>query len=230
MRIIDPSVDQCNKVEQQVTWNTQGPAGTNGASPTVTPLSAGDSHCLAGGAAITDASGSTAYVCSAQTSGTFTSPNGLFSLTVSDTGVSIAGPHASVSLDSSGNVAVTGANESVTIADNRTETVGGNETIKVSGDRSEEVGGNETIKVSQDRSESVGGNESVKVGATRTETVGANESVTVGANESVTAGASLGLNAAIVGLNQSGCRPAAREGDLVAGGAIVTGSPTVCIG
>ena len=115
IRIIDPSTDQCRPSnETEITFNqkgqtgdpgAQGPAGTNGTngadgkSPTVAPVAVGDSHCVAGGAAITDAAGHTAYVCSGQDgtngangepfSGTFTSPSGDYSISVTDTGVTI---------------------------------------------------------------------------------------------------------------------------------------------
>jgi hypothetical protein len=42
-----------------------GPAGPAGTSPTVTPLAVGDPNCPLGGVAITDAAGTTGYVCSA---------------------------------------------------------------------------------------------------------------------------------------------------------------------
>ena len=106
IRLIDPSLpssnlmSHCTALEAPISWNQQGQTGAAGApgnagvSPTVAQLSPGDSHCPAGGAAITDASGSTAFVCSGQNgadgqpfTGTFTSPNGQFSLTVADTGV-----------------------------------------------------------------------------------------------------------------------------------------------
>jgi hypothetical protein len=84
VRLIDPSsgssgpLGRCTSAETQVTWNEQGPQGQpgqpgqprtpgkDGISPTVAQLSVGDSHCPAGGAAITDASGTTAYVCNGQ--------------------------------------------------------------------------------------------------------------------------------------------------------------------
>jgi hypothetical protein len=88
---------------------TNGSNGSNGApgiSPTVTQLAVGDSNCPAGGAAITGATGPTAYVCSGLNgqngqngqpgadgqpfSGTFTSPNGQYSISVTDTGVTVA--------------------------------------------------------------------------------------------------------------------------------------------
>lgn len=129
-RLIDPSgpshslLSRCTAFETQITWKQQGQKGDagapgkNGVSPTVAQLSAGDSHCPAGGAAITDATGTTAYVCSGQNglngqngkdgkdgqpfAGTFTSPNGQFSLTVADGGVEIVGPGTSISLDGNG--------------------------------------------------------------------------------------------------------------------------------
>jgi hypothetical protein len=83
-----------------------GAAGANGVSPTVTQLTAGDPNCPAGGAAITDAAGSTAYVCGGEKgadgapfSGTFTSPNGEYSISVTDGGIALAhGTHASITL------------------------------------------------------------------------------------------------------------------------------------
>ena len=56
-------LSHCTSFETQITWNQKG---QNGVSPTVAQLSPGDSHCPAGGAAITDGAGTTAYVCSGQ--------------------------------------------------------------------------------------------------------------------------------------------------------------------
>jgi collagen triple helix repeat protein len=80
-----------------------GAAGTNGVSPNVAQLAVGDSNCPSGGASITDASGKTAYVCNGSPfDGTFTSPEGLFSLTVNDDGIKLVGPTATIKLDPSG--------------------------------------------------------------------------------------------------------------------------------
>ncbi len=80
----------------------QGPAGDNGVSPTVTQLAAGDPNCSAGGVAITDASSHTAYVCNGTNgepfSGTFTSPDGLFSIGVTDSGITAKGPSGTVQI------------------------------------------------------------------------------------------------------------------------------------
>src|SRR6476469_2163573 len=87
VRVIDTAKrEKCaTGLESPLSWNQQGPkgdpgtpgvAGANGTSPTVVQLEANDANCPAGGAAITDAAGHTAYVCSAQPfSGTFTSPS-----------------------------------------------------------------------------------------------------------------------------------------------------------
>lgn len=45
---------------------TNGTNGTDGISPQVTPLPAGDVNCPSGGAALTDADGTTAYICSGE--------------------------------------------------------------------------------------------------------------------------------------------------------------------
>jgi hypothetical protein len=62
----------------------------------VTQLSTGDTHCATGGAAITDAGGNTAYVCNGANGadgqsfdGTFTSPNGEYSVSVTDNGIKL---------------------------------------------------------------------------------------------------------------------------------------------
>jgi len=112
IRIIDTDTDQCKAFETPITFNQKGQPGDPGKSPTVAPVAAGDSHCLAGGAAITDAAGTTAYVCSGANgkdgadgtpfSGTFTSPNGQYSISVTDTGVTVAGAGTTVNLSGTG--------------------------------------------------------------------------------------------------------------------------------
>jgi hypothetical protein len=115
IRIIDTDTDVCKSVETPITFNQQGQPGDPGTSPTVAPVAAGDSHCAAGGAAITDAAGTTAYVCSGLNgtdgtdgkdgtpfSGTFTSPNGQYSISVTDTGVTVAGAGTTVDLSGTG--------------------------------------------------------------------------------------------------------------------------------
>lgn len=226
IRLIDPSgpstslLSHCTTFETQITWNQKGQKGDagspgqNGVSPTVTQLSAGDSHCPAGGAAITDAAGTTAYVCSGQNgadgqsfAGTFTSPNGQFSLSVANDGVEIVGPGTSIGIDGTGGVTVKG---------DHVETVANNETVKIQDSRSEMVGQDDTIKVGGNRTESVSGNESIKVGGAL----------------SLRASAALNLDGSLLGLNSGpACKPVARVGDMVDPVAelIASGSPDVCI-
>lgn len=232
VRLIDPSLGStsplghCTPNETQASWNQvgqqgpQGPKGdkgdpgTNGTSPTVAALAAGDAHCPGGGAALTDTNGTTAYVCSAQTSGTFTSPNGQFSISVKDDGVQINGPGSNISMDSVGNITVTaGGSETVTVGHDRTEAVGGNDSITDNGNRSERVGANDSVNIS--------GNQSVQVGG--------NQQVTVGGRQTTDASGGVALNAG------AQCYPVARVGDAVdtsdpAGGDILTGSTAVCAG
>lgn len=72
-----------------------GKDGSDGSSPTVRQLAAGDANCSAGGVAITDASGSTAYACSGEQgpagtfSGSFASPDGTYSISVTDGGITL---------------------------------------------------------------------------------------------------------------------------------------------
>jgi hypothetical protein len=95
--LLTPSSPQCPKKYQPIQWNVTGPQGlpgtngTNGISPTVTQLAPGNAHCPAGGAAITDAGNTTAYACSGTPfSGTFTA--GDYSISVTSSGITLAGP------------------------------------------------------------------------------------------------------------------------------------------
>ena len=231
IRLIDPSgpssslLSHCTSIETQITWNQKGQpgaAGPPGTSPTVTQLSAGDSHCPTGGAAITDASGTPAYVCNgAPFSGAFTSPNGQYSISVTDTGVQIVGPNATITV-SGDHVETVAGSETVTLQGNRTENIGGNETVTVSGDRSEHVNGSDNVTVTGNRTEHVSGNDNVTVTGNRFENV----------SGSITdhAAVSLDIAGATVGINRSAaCRPVARVGDLVDSISILTGSPSLCI-
>ena len=87
----------CPKGWTSLQWNQEGPKGdpgTAGISPSVTPLSQGDANCPGGGAALTDADGTTAYVCNGTNgqpfAGTFTSPNGDYSISVTDAGITLS--------------------------------------------------------------------------------------------------------------------------------------------
>ncbi len=111
LRVVESEAN-CRSNESPTQWNVtgaQGEAGEDGAdgtSPTVSQVGPGTGGCANGGAAITDSAGATAYVCSGLNgqdgadgesfSGTFTSPNGQYSINVTDTGVTIASPDSSI--------------------------------------------------------------------------------------------------------------------------------------
>ncbi len=201
---------------------TNGTNGTNGApgvSPTVKQLTAGDRNCPAGGAAITDASGSTAYVCSGADgksgadgqpfSGTFTSPNGQYSISVTDTGITIkrdAGPLITLLGDA---ITVRGGTVSVQANTNAEVRAGLNATVL--------AGGSATVKGSQDTT------------------------ITAGATVTLEAGGNTNISGGLVKINGGvTCHPAARVSDTAVGAApngggavvstILTGSFSVCIG
>ena len=230
IRLIDPSgpssslLSRCTALETEIQWNQKGQkgdtgatgpagpagaAGANGVSPTVAQLSAGDSHCPAGGAAITDANGSTAYVCNGNDgkpgqngkdgkdfSGTFTSQNGNFTLSVADSGVQISGPGEQISLDSTGLVTITGGrleqtvatDETVTVGHDRITTVGHDENLHVFHDRTQTVDNNETVTVHGNRTETVDKDQNITIHGGRTETVDGDENVSIGGNRTQNVG------------------------------------------
>jgi Gp5 C-terminal repeat (3 copies) len=241
IRLIDPSgpstslLSHCTSLETQITWNQKGQQGPPGASPTVAQLQAGDSHCVSGGASITDASGNVAYVCSgtdgapgkdgAPFSGTFTSPNGQYTLTVADGGVSVVGPDSSIRLPAAGGVEIT--------TSGALHTTSNDEVVTVHHDRTETIGDNQSTRVGNDRSELIASNDQLTVKGNRTEHVDANETIEVGGSRSESAGGTSSVNAGLVLLNGgSACRPVARVLDHVnlTTGQITEGSPTVCAG
>ena len=214
IRLIDPSLpssnlmSHCTALEAPISWNQQGQTGaarahraTAGVSPTVAQLSPGDSHCPTGGAAITGASGSTAYVCSGQNgadgqpfTGTFTSPNGQFSLTVADTGVrsrvrTRRSPcrAAAASTSRAPEPCRSRAVRSIRVANSENVAVGGDldvsvgrdETHSVAHDRTTAVDHSDTVHIFGDRTQTVDNNETLTVHGSRTETVDHNQAITI---------------------------------------------------
>ncbi|MGZ4392612.1 MAG: hypothetical protein ACXVRK_10925 [Gaiellaceae bacterium] len=244
IRIIDPATQQCRSPETEITFNQTGPKGdqgiqgvqgqqgppgadgsngANGVSPTVTQLAAGDPNCPAGGAAITDAAGSTAYVCSGQNghdgqngadgqpfSGTFSSPNGLYSIGVTDTGVTLTGAGSSINISGTGVRVDTHGTSSVVVMSSNDLTLRSGNTATVQGDTALTLKGGGQVTV-----QSSGG-------------------------ATVQSGGVLALTGGLVNINGSSCLPAARATDHVSVtpvgdgipvlGTIVAGSSTVCIG
>jgi Bacteriophage T4 gp5 C-terminal trimerisation domain len=253
IRLIDPSLGSasamghCTSVETKISWHQQGqkgdpgvpgPAGkdgTNGVSPTVAQLASGDPHCAAGGAAITDAAGTTAYVCSGQDgkdfAGTFTSPNGQYSLKVDDTGIQITGQGTSITigpyLQNTGTVFIqTGFL--------RTRTT--DSTINAQHDLNLEALHDETNFAGHDRSTTIDHDDLVHIRNDLTETFEHDQTTTIHGSHSETVTGFLGsgtlsLTGSSVKINDgTSCQPAARLGDLVNAAAIIAGSATVCIG
>jgi hypothetical protein len=238
LRIIDPSSDQCRASnESEITFNQQGQKGDPGSpgapgqpgqpgvSPTVAQLAVGDSHCPAGGAAITDATGSTAYVCSGQNgadgnpfSGTFTSPNGKYSIKVTDTGVTAVGADTTLALTDTGMRVDAHGSSSITLMSSNSLTLRSGNSVLLQG----------------------GGDVIVKGGSSTTVSAGGTVSVTSGGATTVSGGL-LSLTGGFLTINPgSMCFPAARVSDPIAAtsanqgasstGVIVNGSSTVCIG
>ena len=237
VRIIDPDTDQCKQNESAITFNQkgqtgdpgpQGPAGTNGTngtngtdgtngapgqpgvSPTVTQLAVNDPNCPAGGAAITDAAQHTAYVCGGTPfSGTFTSPNGKYKISVTDTGVTVVGADTTLALTATGMRVDAHGSSSITL-------MSSNDLLLRSADAATLEAGNGLTLTGQN---------------TLTATGGASFDLSAGGTGTVSGGALLSLTGSFLMLNPGvACPPAARAGDSVAGGVIVTGAGTVCIG
>jgi hypothetical protein len=91
----------CQPGDQPLSWNAQGPRGApgppgedgaDGVGVTSVALAPGaDPNCPLGGSKFTSASGVT-YACNGGFTGTSTSPNGAFSISLDDTGIELEGP------------------------------------------------------------------------------------------------------------------------------------------
>jgi hypothetical protein len=169
----------CPKGWTSLPWNQQGPKGDPGAdgvSPSVTQLSPGDVNCPDGGAALTDAAGSTAYVCNGAAgadgqpfAGTFTSPNGEYSISVTDAGITLR--H--------------GTSNSIVLAGDNLTVRGGD--LELRSDRSTKVEAGTTA--------------AVKAATTATIDSGGNLSLTTGATGLFHAAGPLNLQGSVVNIN-----------------------------
>ena len=90
-----------------------GKDGANGVSPVVTQLTANDSNCPTGGVSIADGLGNVGYVCNGAKgdsgtpfSGQFESSNHAFAINVSDTGITLQGGGAKITVNAAGQVDV----------------------------------------------------------------------------------------------------------------------------
>jgi hypothetical protein len=229
IRIIDPAAQHCiTTLETAITFGAkgdQGPQGipgangTNGSngnpgvSPTVAQLPVSNANCPAGGAAITDAAGHVAYVCSGANgrdgtdgtngtngepfSGTFTSPNGSYSISVTDSGVQIS----------------TAAGSSINVTDTDV-------TLHSTGTASFSSDSGLTLKS--------GTNLLVQAGSNLTAKANANLNIQASANTTLQSAGSLFFTGSSVGINGGGsCTPAIRLGDVHNGFDGYTGQPVV---
>jgi hypothetical protein len=232
LRVVE-SAASCRSNELPIEWNVtgapgaQGPAGEDGAdgadgtSPTVSQLGPGNGQCDNGGAAITDAAGTTAYVCSGANgqagadgdpfSGTFTSPNGQYSISVTDSGVSLASPDSSIVV----------AGSAITI-----ETLPGGDDVVVRSRGDFDLRSDLSLML--------------RAGTSARLESGTALDLRAGSTALFQSSGGLSVRGSLVNINGPGCMGAARVGDLAQGIAsgepgpvmstILTGSPTVCIG
>ena len=255
IRIIDPAKQSCSAtLETEITFNqkgqkgdtgaqgTQGQAGVNGTSPTVAQLAAGNVNCPAGGAAITDAAGTTAYVCSgvngedgadgAPFSGTFTSPNGQYTISVSDTGISLESPGATVHVVGTGiDLATSGAlnvNAGTTIelssASGTALASGSSFSVDAGGAFSVDAGGAFAL---------AGNSFAVESGTSFALQTAGPFAVSAGGTAALQSAAGFSVAGTVVNINRgTTCARAARLGDSVdpVANKILTGAVDVCIG
>ena len=278
VRLIDKSLPAGNlmshckpALEVEVSWNqagqqgipgtpgANGSDGDDGVSPSVAQVAAGDANCPAGGAAITDAAGATAYVCNGQTgddgadgdpfSGTFTSPSGEYSISVTDAGIRLERVGGSVITLSGNDIVVRSDGSYSTVAATSMSLTGGSNidvqsggdySLTASGNLSLTSGSNTTLttgtnlvaSISRDLIASIARDAIATVDDDFTFDVGSNMDVGSGGPATFQSSSGLSLSGSTVNVNGGTCQPAARRGDLVnlTTGAILNGSSTVCIG
>jgi hypothetical protein len=224
IRMIDTEKQQrCSALESEITWNQRGEQGgpgaagspgADGASPTVTQLAAGDAHCAAGGAAITDAKGATAYVCSGQNgqngkdgkdgapfAGTFTSPNGQYTFSVTNSGVSVAGAGGLAASFSDAGIAVQSPGTlDLLVGGNTSLSVGGSLGITTGSATSITTGSSLSLLAGSSLAVTANGGASFDVGSAFTLHTGSNATFTVGQNLQMTAASNFAAQAGGTGL------------------------------
>lgn len=242
IRIIDPERQRCSaSLEIEITFNKQGPTGNPG--PTGPPGPPGQS----GRDGMDGKDG-------APFSGTFTSPNGEYSLSVTDAGIVLAGAGSTINLTSagvavqssrdltlqSGFALVAQAGTGVSIAGNG---------VAIDSDRNLTLQSDAALAAQAGTGVSIAGNgvaiESTGGLALQTALgllaqIGTTMSVDAGASATFQAGSAFSITGSTVRLNPgSSCRSSARVGDAIVGtaaptaavtGAITSGSTTVCAG
>lgn len=203
VRLIDKSLPPGNlmshckpALEVEITWNQQGLQGLPGAPGTP-------------GAAGTDGEDGEPF------SGTFTSPNGEYSLSVTNSGIALAhGSDTALLLSGSDITVLTGSDLRLDAGEDVVVTAGRALATQSATTTSMDAG-------------SAFGLEANSISANADSTI----AVQSGSSTTVQSATSVSMNGSQIRLNSgSACAPAARQGDLVVTGAITTGSGTVCIG
>jgi hypothetical protein len=185
--------------EIPISWNLSGPVGATGPAG---PTGATGPQGATGAAGATGATGPAGTF-----NGVFTSPNGLFSLSVTDAGIVLRGPNGSVTVDGTGaaidaeELALTtdqdlevrvGGSQSTTVGASKTETVGGSSTGSYGGNYTSNYSANYSANYSGNYSANYSGNVTANVGGTMT--VAANAlNVDIDGNATIAIGGSLNM-------------------------------------
>jgi hypothetical protein len=156
--------------------------------------------------------------------GTFTSPNGEYSLSVTNDGITLAhGSDAAIQLAGSGITVETDGPLELTVGTNAAVSVGGSLSMQSGGASS--LGSGSTFTVDADGNLTVQSSRSIGVQSD------SNMTMQSGGTTALQAATSMSVTGAQVRLNPStSCGSVARVGDTVAGGGIASGSSTVCAG
>jgi hypothetical protein len=241
LRVVDEPAN-CRSNEQPIEWNQRGAAGppgptgqdgadgedgADGVSPTVTQLAVGDVNCPAGGAAITDAAGTTAYACSGANgddgadgepfSGTFTSPNGEYTISVTDDGISLASPGALIDV----------AGTAITVQSAAALNVTAGTTLGLSS------GGGTAFSAGSSFDVDAGSSMAISAGSALAVAAGSAFTVSAGGSATLESATAFSLRGSVVNINRgTPCERAAREGDTVdpVRFTIDSGASNVCIG
>jgi hypothetical protein len=183
--------DRANEIP--ISWSLSGPVGATGpAGPT-------------GATGPQGATGATGATGPAGTfTGVFTSPNGLYSLSVTDVGIVLRGPNSSVTVDATGAsidadaLALTTAQDlEVSVGGSQTTTIGANKTESVGGSSAGSYAGNYGANYSGNFTANVGGAMTVGVNALNVDIdglatidIGGSLNVLVGGNTTINTGGS----------------------------------------
>ena len=237
IRIIDPERQRCSaSLEVELTFNKQGPTGNPG--PTGPPGPPG-----APGRDGEDGQDGAPF------SGTFTSPNGQYSLSVTDTGIVLSGAGSTINLTSagvqvrsdsdltlqSGSGLVAQAGTGVSIAGND---------VAIDSDRNLTLHSGSALAAQAGTGVSIAGNGVAidsdgnltlqsalgllaQIGSAVTVDAGGSATFNAGGSATFQAGSGFSIAGSVVRVNPgSSCRPAARVGDAIAGTATPAGVVT----